>query len=772
MTGLMLQFMNSSAKFFLCFFYAMFFSAITLWAQIPCEDGFAGEYPCNQVDLMAHLSPAELLAEEHNGLWVNDLWGWTDPQTGKEYALVGMTNGTSFVDISDPLSPVVLGILPEHHAAAGGRRGARQAGVLHDEAKSVWRDIKVYQNHAFIVSEDNGHGMQVFDLTQLRNVTSPPATFAETANYQGIGKAHNIVINEETGFAYAVGANSAGKNCNGGGLHMIDIREPANPQFAGCYDADGYTHDAQCVIYQGPDADYQGQEICFNSNEDAITIVNVSDKNNPVMVSSVTYVGVAYAHQGWLTEDHRFFISNDELDERNNGTNTTSYIWDMQDLDNPVLIGAYVSELTSIDHNLYIKDAVAYEANYTTGLRIVNLLDIEQGNLKEIAFFDTYPNSNSSIFEGAWSNYPFFESGIVIVSDITKGLYVLQPTFDAFGEQPEKVVVCTPSEVAFEALPNRFNVNYQWQINRGSGFVNLDNNAVFSNVNGRRLQLSEGTEGMDSTFFRVIITDTETGESFTSEPAAFYFGEPQAGFTTLDEKGVVKFTSTAVRATSFIWNFGDGSDRVETENPTHRYTSQGTFDVTHIALNDCGSDTVTMTISPKVCPAEEFPVANFEFTEESGTGVQFINLSTNATSFIWDFGDGSELEEAENPTHKFQDFGPFEVMLEAINECGSDTFTMTISPVTGVREEDLVKGLEIFPNPSEKRITIHYKNAAGKVNGLSMYTLSGRQLFYKKINPLQDSRSHELDVSAFGEGMYILKIETEKGTVSRRVFVK
>lgn len=767
--SLIRQFMNSLAKIFLCLFYVIFFSAPAVWAQAPCQDGFAGEYPCNQVDLLAHLNTDELLAEEHHGVWVNDLWGWTDPETGKEYALVGMTNGTSFVDISDPLNPVVLGILPEHHAAAG---NARQAGVLHDGGKSVWRDIKVYQNHAFIVSDEDSHGMQVFDLTQLRDVQNPPLTFAETAHYKGIGKAHNIVINEETGFAYAVGANSADKNCNVGGLHMIDIREPANPQFAGCYDADGYTHDAHCVIYQGPDVEYQGLEICFSSNADAVTLVNVSDKSNPVMISSETYAGVAYAHQGWLTEDHRFFISNDELDEQNKGVKTTSYIWDMQDLDTPVLIGTYVSDLTSIDHNLYIKDAVTYQANYTTGLRILNLLDIEQGKLKEIAYFDTYPDNNTAIFEGAWSNYPFFESGVVIVSDITRGLYVLQPTFTVFGEQPEDVVVCAPSEVTFKALPNRFNVAYQWQVNRGSGFVDLENNSTFSNVNGRRLQLTEGTEAMDSTFFRVVVTDTETGESFPSEAAAFYFGEPEAGFTILDEKGVVKFSSTAIRATSYLWDFGDGSDPIEVENPTHRFTSQGTFEVSMIAINDCGSDTVSVTLTPDVCPAEEFPVADFEFTEESGKGVQFINLSTNATSYIWNFGDGSEPVEAENPVHKYQDFGPFEVTLTAINECGPDTFSMTISPVTGVLDMELAKGLEIFPNPTERLVNIQYKNTANRISGLGLYSLSGRQLLYKNIASLQDSGSHELDVSLLGEGMYFLKIETEKGTLSRRIFVK
>ena len=76
----------------------------------------------------------------------------TDPQTGKNYAIMGLSNKTSFVDITDPANPIHLGDLPGH-----------SHGIL-------WRDIKVYRNHAFIVSEAMMHGMQVFDLTQLRGM--------------------------------------------------------------------------------------------------------------------------------------------------------------------------------------------------------------------------------------------------------------------------------------------------------------------------------------------------------------------------------------------------------------------------------------------------------------------------------------------------------------------------------------------------------------------------------------------------------------------------
>ena len=187
-----------------------------LIAQTPCSGGTAGLYPCNGYDLQAHLSLNAL-----NAGGGNDSWGWTDPVTGKEYALMALNNGTAFIDISNPTSPIYLGKLPTH------------------TNNSSWRDVKTYNDHAFIVSEASGHGMQVFDLTRLRSVPNPPVTFNNDAHYNGFGRAHNIVINEDTGYAYAVGTSTFN-----GGPHFINIQNPTNPPppFVFCW------QDANCMV--------------------------------------------------------------------------------------------------------------------------------------------------------------------------------------------------------------------------------------------------------------------------------------------------------------------------------------------------------------------------------------------------------------------------------------------------------------------------------------------------------------------------------------------
>ena len=370
-------------------------------AMTPCVGGMAGGYACDRIDLLAFMPNSTFEAGS-----ANDIWGWTDTQTCNEYALIGLDNGTAFVDVTDPENPVYVGKLPTHTFS------------------SSWRDIKVYNDHAFVVSEASGHGVQVFDLTQLRTVVSPPVTFSNTAHYGTVNDVHNIAINEDSGYAYTVGNNGGGQTC-AGGLHMIDISTPTAPTFAGCFSSDGYTHDTQCVNYTGPDTEHVGKEICFNSNEDTVTIVDVSDKNSPVQLSRTSYPNASYVHQGWLTEDQATFYQNDELDSGP----TRTLVWDVTDLDNPIVATQYLAATTSRDHNLYTVDDLVFEANYTTGLRVLDVSD--RFNPVEVGFFDTYTPNNGTSFSGAWSNYPYFPSGTVVISSIGEGLFVLDPDMGA-----------------------------------------------------------------------------------------------------------------------------------------------------------------------------------------------------------------------------------------------------------------------------------------------------------------------------------------------------
>jgi choice-of-anchor B domain-containing protein len=386
-----------------------------LGTEVACQGGAAGPFPCQGINLLSFLPVSGLGGG--TGVTLNDMWGWTDPVTGQEIAIVLRRDGTAFVDLSDPLRPDFLGFMP----------------ITPGASPNVWHDVKVYKDHAFIVADGAGpHGMQVFDLRRLREHAGVPRTFTPNTTYTQINSAHNIAINEATGFAYIVGASAGGTTC-GGGLHMVNIQNPTAPTFAGCFQdpftgraGTGYSHDVQCVVYTGPDATYQGREICLGSNETHLSIADVTTKAAPLAISRGTYPSVRYTHQGWLTEDQRYFLINDELDELQAGVGgTRTLVWDVADLDDPVLVGQYLGPNPATDHNHYIRGTRMYASTYQFGLRVVNV-----GNPlapTQAGFFDTAPNlPNVAGFGGSWSNYPYFASGIIVVTSQGEGLFVLR----------------------------------------------------------------------------------------------------------------------------------------------------------------------------------------------------------------------------------------------------------------------------------------------------------------------------------------------------------
>ncbi len=512
-----------------------------------CVNGSANGYPCDKVDLQAFMPKDQMGGGSQN---LNDIWGWTNPTNGNEIAIVGRTNGTAFVDISDPENPVHIGLLPGYN-----------------NSTSSWRDIKVFNDHAFIVSESSGHGMQVFDLTLLSN-TPPGSTLSETAHMNDFGSAHNIVINEDSGYAYVVGSNQ----CSGG-LFMINISSPTSPSYAGCFSSDGYTHDAQCVNYTGPDVAYQGREICVGYNEDTITIIDVTDKNNPVQISRNGYSGARYTHQGWfLNDSHSTIIMNDELDEQGTGNNTTSYIWDVSDLDNPVETGRYVGTTSAIDHNLYTLNDYVIETNYRAGLRILKTTDIANGNMIEAAYFDTIPGSNSAQFSGTWSNYPYFASGNIVLSDIGTGLFIVKPDWAAIDDDtlPPAEYCTANSNNATEEWISNVTVGSFSNSSGGAQYTDFTNQNISMNIGANAISLTPAYSGTNYNEYWKIWIDFDGDSIFDASEEAFDSGSatnsqvngsinvPAGSTGTTRMRIVMRYNSAPSACGSF--NYGEVED--------------------------------------------------------------------------------------------------------------------------------------------------------------------------------------------------------------------
>ncbi|MCE0486656.1 choice-of-anchor B family protein [Ornithinimicrobium sediminis] len=405
-------------------------------SDVRCEDGMAGIFPCHKVDLASFTPLPDMEAT-----FVNDVWGWEDEQTGMQVAIVGSFEGTAFVDVTDGSNPVYLGTLESQVPGDYG---------------NIWGDIRVYEDTAYIGSEAidlgtydpatgeiEGFGIQVVDLTQFRGATGE-VDVELTNHLDDVTNSHNISLNEETGRMYVVGSVYNVEECgtpnpgfpvlngNGGAIVYDVAGDPHNPEFLGCLTEDGYTHDIQCVEYAGPDADYTGREICIGSNEDTVTLYDATDPADPRVIDRLTYVDEdelddIYTHQGWLSEDHSFFFLGDELDEINGVvTERSTYIWDMTDLDDARLVGTHTDGSSSIDHNMFVKDSLLYQANYTSGLWIYDTWKKEQGRVTMRGYFDVFPANDETVFAGSWGTYPYFGDGKVVVTSSDEGVFVVQ----------------------------------------------------------------------------------------------------------------------------------------------------------------------------------------------------------------------------------------------------------------------------------------------------------------------------------------------------------
>ncbi|KAK5072009.1 hypothetical protein LTS08_000891 [Lithohypha guttulata] len=422
-----------------------------------CENGFAAAIPgdfnntfrCSQIDLYHFLPHSALGSSAGRG---SSSWGWTS-DTGREFVAIGQFDGTAFAEISSEGKLVYLGRLPPY-----------------DPVGSQWREIRVLRGYAVIGSEAINSGVQVFDMRKLLDLDpANPTNFTQDDltgywNELPVGRTHNIVVNEELN--YAIAAGSVGGNATirvrgdlpcRGGLIYLNMTDPTNPTSPGCAAGDGYVHDAQCLVYRGPDTRYVGMDICYGYNEDTLTIYNVTDKvgNTTNIISITSFPGAEYVHQGVVNDEmnQEYIFLNDEFDERDADVGPmrqglpTTHIFDIRDLENPHYSGYHVGKTRSIDHNHYVINATYLaQSNYGNGFTMLDISSITEdpsgSSICEVGFFDIYPEDDENegggtvAFLGSWSSYAYFKSGFIFVHTIERGSFVVKMTSKTCPKPP------------------------------------------------------------------------------------------------------------------------------------------------------------------------------------------------------------------------------------------------------------------------------------------------------------------------------------------------
>ncbi len=555
---------------------------------VPCTSGLAGVYPCSKIDLLSHVSLGQFSS---NPTAANDIWGFVDRNDNREYAIIGLANGTAVVDVTDPVNPVEVGSV---------------AGM-----DTSWRDIKVYQffnnaqgrwnAYAYVTADAVPEGLQIIDLTNL------PASVSLAATYNGFGSAHNIFISNIdystgealpgfTAFAYILGAD-----VGGGAFRILDLTDPVNPVEVTPPPAGaGSSHDAVTLIVTGPRtsacaAGHDPCEILVAYNIDAVDIWDVTDKSSPLMISSTGYSNLGHTHSGWPTDDTLFVTIHDELDEQIFNLNTTVRTLDISDLSAPVVSNVWTGPTGAIDHNGFFVGDLYYMSNYLRGLTLLDFSDPNQP--RESAYFDTSPGNDGFGFGGAWGVYPYLPSETILVSDGQQGLFLLRAVSNA---APSAVSL---SPAATSAGSGDFTLTVQ-----GAGFE--PNSAGLWNGADRPTTVVSTAE------LQIAITASDVAAGGAAEVAVIT-PAPGGGTTNPLTFTISSFSASASPASVTV---SAGQPATYTVTITPEF---GSFDPT--VSFSCSS--LPRLTSCAFSPAQVNPGANPASTT--------LTISTTATSTVW-----------------------------------------------------------------------------------------------------------------------------------------
>ncbi len=392
-------------------------------AASDCVNGIAAGFPCDKIDLLAHV------AERTPAATGADIWGFMDLNTHREYAIVAYSSGTAVVDVTDAVAP-------------------REVGFV-DGQSTTWRDVKVHQfwnaasarwnAYAYVTADNASDGLSIIDLSGL------PHSIERIDYASDFAAAHNVyLVNTEFSTGLATSRNAptlilAGSNLGDGRFRAYALTNPAAPTFIAApttpADQPGedrlYMHDGASMLVTDSRKDTQcvnagGQDHCdilFDFNESTVDIWDVTNPANPVRLSQSPYSNARYTHSGWPSEDQQFLYVQDELDERDRGLATTLRVFSIADLTSPLALGAWTGPTDAIDHNGFVRGNRYYMSNYTRGLTVLNISD--PASPVSIGHFDTYPATDAAGFPGNWGVYPFLPSGNIVLSDIDSGFYLL-----------------------------------------------------------------------------------------------------------------------------------------------------------------------------------------------------------------------------------------------------------------------------------------------------------------------------------------------------------
>ena len=316
----------------------------------------------------------------------NAVWGYE--RDGHEYGIIGSIPGTHIIEVTDPANLVEVAFIP----------GAWQAlDVVH-------REFKTYRDRLYGVTDEGQGTLQIIDLRWLPD--SAPVLYDSN---DLLHRAHTLWIDSTNARLYTwAGSTQAA---------LYDLTDPDLPVLLNDCEADIPWWGGQVgVVHDG----YVRDNIAYVNDQDGMHIVDFTSTITPQLLGSLTsYPQPGYNHSGWLHDNGWLYVQADET----HGTDLKLFdVSDPTSIEFVDTIGVEWSEY-SIPHNPCFKGDELHVSYYYDGYWLWSVAD--PFNTQLLGYYDTSLEPHDNSYKGAWGVYPYLPSGLVLVSDMQRGLFVI-----------------------------------------------------------------------------------------------------------------------------------------------------------------------------------------------------------------------------------------------------------------------------------------------------------------------------------------------------------
>ncbi len=614
---------------------------------------------------------------------LSDVWGYVDDMD-REFAIVGLNRAVAIVNVSTPNVPDLISII--------------------DGPRSIWRDIKTYGDHAFVITDSEGLGLHVLDLSDLPNPLDSADHYFWAPHFEEFDSTqlrvcHNLYIDEQTGIAYL-----AGCNVNNGGILMVDVTNPDSLAYIGALDA-RYSHDV-----------YVRNDTVYSSDISAgyLSIMDATDKANPVLLATQT-TPFRFTHNAWLSDDGKTVFTTDERG------NAPVAAYDISDLSDIKFLDEFRPSSSLgrglIPHNVHVLNDFLVTSFYKEGVVITDAH--KPDNLVEVGIYDTFNSDRVSGFGGSWGAYPFLPSGNVLASDIGNGLFILKPTYVRAsyleGLVTNAVSGLTLSGVSVKILSDDANSD----LSDASGIFKT------GQATPGTFQVEFSKSGFES---KIVEVDIATGEVTNIEVALNRLPLAIGPVVLSCEERKIKFEPSITNFRAYDWTFEGGTPSASNAfEPVISYDQAGTY-MASLKVRETltGAFVDSMNIEVNVFDG---PSANFDYTL-NGRTVQLTNLSMNADSYAWEIAD--TIISTTDANYTYDSIGTYTIALAAGNAVcpDGDTIQQTIMILaTSLEEAGILEQFEVSPNPFVSATTIDYQlNHLQHPGSLTVFNLLGEQV--------------------------------------------